>query len=302
MSESQELTKLSKQIQRWGKGTLQNQDAELLAKITHAYGLDPFMGHIEVLGNKLYVTVGGLIHHAQSSGKLDGIETSLIVGQERKEIIESLSMPDDTVIYYARVYRQDQSHPYTAYGFASDSDVNLSGKKRKDIQAMAENRSMGRALRKAFSVAFTAYDELDPDQVEIVREENTTKPDIDIKAQIESKLSDPGVSTKSSASTATTTSAQDPPSQDADGGGSPPYEELTEEQRDAVDTYRNVSGCNEENAIGLLMNYKGDAKKLLAHASRTADKIADDESSEPPPPDDADAPIGLDNKVRVTGN
>lgn len=148
------------ELKKFGTAKLSNIERYQVAKLAVAYGLDPFLRHIEVLGGKPYITVAGLLHNAANSGLLDGLETFVILGEDRKGMIDDLDLPPDTIIFEALVYKQGCSHPFTGYGFASKADVNLQGKRAKDIAAMAENRAVSRAIRKGWAVGITTLEEL----------------------------------------------------------------------------------------------------------------------------------------------
>jgi hypothetical protein len=141
----------------WGTKSLAPVDAYRMAKVAVAYGLDPFLGHLEILGGKPYVTVAGQIFKAQGTGRLEGIDFVPLSSEER----EQYKVKDNEIATKAVVYLVNSVRPYIGYGYASEADVQLQGKKMKDIRYMAENRAVGRALRRAFPIGLSTFEELD---------------------------------------------------------------------------------------------------------------------------------------------
>lgn len=114
-----------------------------LVMIAERYGLDPLLGHIELIptggGPKVYVTRDGYLHVAHQSGQFDGMG----VDELRR------SSGDDGWTCYVTVWRKDMSHPFRVGAQCKDNETQA---KRGYGPEMAMARSERRTLKRAFPV------------------------------------------------------------------------------------------------------------------------------------------------------
>jgi len=148
----------------WGRGSLSQIDAYRMARIAIAYELDPFLGHLEILGGNPYITLAGHLFKAQGTGLVDGMEFQPLSEEELKQF----KVRGDEIAVKCLLFVVGKPRPYVGYGYASQSDVNLQGKKSKnhdkDIRYMAENRSLARALRRGFPIGLASAEELSEEE------------------------------------------------------------------------------------------------------------------------------------------
>ena len=125
--------------------------AQATLLICDRYNLDPFLGHMQLVQGKPYVTRDGYLHIAHSSGVFDGLE-----------VLEE-GETDRAIFCKVAVYRKDMSRPFTAVG-----RVRKGEKTQVDPWDMALTRAERRALRRAFNVAGVVdelHDDAEPDFV-----------------------------------------------------------------------------------------------------------------------------------------
>jgi len=157
-------------IKGWLKGhkgipeRAQEHLAQQIRALFAEFGLRPDLGHIIVMGDRPYVTKEGLIYYAQKSGQLAGIEVEII---ERTQ---------DFCLIKATVRTKDGGK-YEAYGDADKNNTNRMV--TPHLIRMAETRAVNRALRVAFPIGLTSYEELaeqdilyDPETGEVIEETN----------------------------------------------------------------------------------------------------------------------------------
>jgi len=118
-------------------------NARATVLVCKRYGLDPLLGHLEIVKNKIYITRDGMLHVAHQSGQLNGI----VVDEERR------NTTDDGWTAYVSVHRRDMDYPFRYGGQCKDNE------QKDDPQAMALARAERRALRRAFDIP--AYDDGD---------------------------------------------------------------------------------------------------------------------------------------------
>jgi hypothetical protein len=109
--------------------------AHAVVAVAERYGLDPVLGHIQIISNSRmpYVTRDGYLFIAHKSGQLDGIE---VVDGPRREVNEWVAK--------VAVYRKDMARPFTYPGRADLS--------RDNGPEMALARAERRALLRAFAI------------------------------------------------------------------------------------------------------------------------------------------------------
>lgn len=104
------------------------------------YGLDPLLGHVEVLprSKKPYITRDGFLHIAHSSGQLDGI------------VVDSEGESTDKAQWQATVsvWRKDMSRPFTFIGRYPKA-----GSNKQYGREMAVKTAERSALKRAFNVS-----------------------------------------------------------------------------------------------------------------------------------------------------
>ena len=123
----------------------QEEIAKTIQALFAEFGLRPDLGHIVVLGSRPYVTKEGLIYYAQKSGQLAGIEVELVEKTQNFCLMKA-------------VVKTKDGGRYEAYG---DADINNTNERiSPHLIRMAETRAVNRALRIAFPIGLTSYEEL----------------------------------------------------------------------------------------------------------------------------------------------
>jgi hypothetical protein len=115
-----------------------NPISHAVVAVADRYGLDPVLGHIQVIKNGLlpYITRDGYLDIAHRSGHFNGMETVDKPHREGAEWVATVA-----------VYRDDMTHPFTYTGWA---DVSADNAHARD---MAIARAERRALKRAFNVS-----------------------------------------------------------------------------------------------------------------------------------------------------
>jgi hypothetical protein len=126
-------------------GKLSPNEKKALAAAASYYGLDPNMGHLYCMGNKLYVSVDGQRAKAKETDLIQGLQLMSLSKEERSNLIPPV--PDDMHAYKCIIAVKGKEKPFIEYGFASKDDVNLQYKHWKNIDDMARTRAIGRCLR-----------------------------------------------------------------------------------------------------------------------------------------------------------
>jgi len=129
-------------------------NARATVLVCKRYGLDPLLGHLEIVKNKIYITRDGMLHVAHQSGQFDG----LVVDEERR------NSTDDGWTARVSAWRKDMGHPFTYGAQCKDSE------EKDDPQAMALARAERRALRRAFDIPAYGNDSDDGPEPEIPEE------------------------------------------------------------------------------------------------------------------------------------
>lgn len=111
--------------------------AQATLLICDRYDLDPFLGHMQLVQNKPYITRDGYLHIAHSSGKFDGLE-----------VLEEWKSESGALCVKVAAYRKDMSRPFTAVGRVKPGEKTMA-----DPWDQALTRAERRALRRAFDVA-----------------------------------------------------------------------------------------------------------------------------------------------------
>lgn len=125
-----------------------------LAAIGDHYSLDPALGEISILGDKVYINFEGYLRIAEQHPQYEGYELRPMNEQERKDA----KVGADEFAYVCHVYRKDRRFPSVGYGVASDLSVSAAPL-RVYKREIAEKRAFHRALRMAFRAGIPDYDE-----------------------------------------------------------------------------------------------------------------------------------------------
>ena len=89
--------------------------AAILARLSLAYGLDPFAEEIILYQGKPYTTIKGLNRVAANDERFDGMEDPVPATPEQREAF--LCMPGEA-FWIVRVWRKDRRLPAVGYGRA----------------------------------------------------------------------------------------------------------------------------------------------------------------------------------------
>lgn len=124
--------------------------AAQLARISLAYGLDPFLGELTIYQGRPWVTIDGRIRQAQNSPDFDGYEKPREATEEERM---SYRCKPDEHMWVAVVYRKDRRLPFTAFGRAGGKyEKNYIVTHEDRGPELAQKRALSRALRMAFSL------------------------------------------------------------------------------------------------------------------------------------------------------
>ena len=125
-----------------------------LGVIGETYGLDPALGEVMILGNKVYITFEGYLRIAEQHPAYEGYELRPMTADERK----AMKVGEDESAFVAHVYRKDRRFPSVGYGVASNRTV-LMSTMQAFLREVAEKRAFHRALKMAFRAGIPDYDE-----------------------------------------------------------------------------------------------------------------------------------------------
>ena len=182
-----------------GMGTTMTQRGEprnpeiayAMAILACKLDLEPTMGHVLMLGSKPYVTVAGLLHNANKRPDYDGYEARPATKEEREQYYSPSEDPGDEHLWRCAVHVKNRKLPTVAYGRCKVATHGIDeraggGNRFTPAQQwsveMAENRAIGRALRRCFSIGAPVYEEMVREVVDItpepveVKDEPTTAP------------------------------------------------------------------------------------------------------------------------------
>lgn len=127
--------------------------------VCEAYGLDPLLKHILVLGGNLYITVAGLRTWAY---KQDDKPLSIQVCPASQEEKKAAGCPETAHYWKAMVWKKDTptETPFVEFGESDKDNVSLHRAGWKEIQDMAKTRAVGRALRNAYPVSLPLAEDM----------------------------------------------------------------------------------------------------------------------------------------------
>jgi hypothetical protein len=166
---------------------LSRQQALTVATMAVRLGLDPTLQHLMFMGNKVYITLPGLLAMANNHPEYDGMHFRPCTKQEREDFYHPREDPSDEHLWVAMVYRKDRGHPSIGYGRAAVASVKLGVRASSSnrfspadqwSQEMAQARARARALRGAFanSALPASYEEVQA-EVDMERYEKKYDPD-----------------------------------------------------------------------------------------------------------------------------
>ena len=143
--DEQRVASLARELAPRFSKDLTKDQANQVARVALAYGLDPFMGELIPYEGQPYITIAGRLRIASEHPMFDGEETVPATDAERK----ALGAADNEIVWRCTVYRKDRRMPTVAYGRAGGSDEKNFVAKRWTAE-MAIKRAQHRALRAAF--------------------------------------------------------------------------------------------------------------------------------------------------------
>lgn len=141
------------------------QQVELNARICLAYGYDPLMGEVVILGGKLYVTCPGRLRVAQQNEDYGGFDFEW-VGADDDGLRRTMQIGPMDIAAKATVHRTNR-RPTVAFGMVRAYEMtakNQDGRARFPIvasnpQEMAYKRAVERAHRYAYSMPLPSAEE-----------------------------------------------------------------------------------------------------------------------------------------------
>ncbi|HCC33965.1 MAG TPA: hypothetical protein DEQ28_08750 [Clostridiales bacterium] len=173
-SQLRELLERGARMSLWPKD-LSPEDQRHLAYAAVAYGLDPFLGDLLVLGGKPYVSSGGLrrlaedrqAHGIHLALHQEGLPEYLLDAQGRIQWAQEGNVFRPRVqpgtgwsCWRAELKKSPTCGGFVEFGEASFDDVGLKRPTWKDVRAMARTRAANRAIRLAYALGLTSVEEL----------------------------------------------------------------------------------------------------------------------------------------------
>lgn len=119
-----------------------------VARKCEEYHLDAYLGHVNVLGGRITISLEGYLEIANRSPQFDGFSLTPIVDREIKSALGY--QPTDVVIL-ATVWRKDRDHGHEAYGGGNSKTVAAELRGQKLVSEVVQARALRRGLRAAFS-------------------------------------------------------------------------------------------------------------------------------------------------------
>ncbi|GEM_PF-3077308 len=144
--------------QNWPE-TLTDKSAYALAKMSVAYGLDPFLKELVILGGAVYPTVAALHRKANEDLGYDGEELRPCTEEERIAFYHPQKPPEDEGLWICKVHHKLRKFPAVGYGRASKANVKMSTMQIW-LPEMAQKRARGRAYRIYFNIGVPTVEEM----------------------------------------------------------------------------------------------------------------------------------------------
>lgn len=145
-------------VQNWN-GNMQPNMAYQMARLSVAYGLDPFLGELVCLGDKPYPTVAALQRKANENPDFDGEICRPATMEERKEFYYPMEPPNDEYLWRCEAHLKNRKFPFIGWGRASKNNVKMSTMQIW-LPEMAQKRARGRAYRLAFNIGMPTIEEM----------------------------------------------------------------------------------------------------------------------------------------------
>ena len=145
-------------VNNW-QGNLPTKMAYQMARLSVAYGLDPFLKELVVLGDNVYPTVAALHRKANEDPNYDGEDLRPATEEERKAFYAPMPPPENEHLWRCGVYLKNRSHPIIGWGRASKENVKMSTMQIW-LPEMAQKRARGRAYRIAFNIGMPTVEDM----------------------------------------------------------------------------------------------------------------------------------------------
>ena len=146
-------------MNNWSGGTLSAKMGYQMAKLSIAYGLDPFLGELICLGDKPYPTVAALQRKANENEHFDGEICRPATQAERVEFYHPMEPPNNEYLWRCEVHVKNRKFPFVGWGRASNDNVKMSTMKIW-LPEMAQKRARGRTYRLAFNIGIPTIEEM----------------------------------------------------------------------------------------------------------------------------------------------
>ena len=140
-------------------GSISDKGAYQLARMAIAYGLDPFLKELVILGDNVYPTVAALQRKANEDPDYEGEEIRPCNEQERKEFYYPEAPPEHEYLWICKVYHKKRKFTAIGYGRASGVNVKMSTMQIW-LPEMAQKRARGRAYRVFFNISIPTIEEM----------------------------------------------------------------------------------------------------------------------------------------------
>jgi hypothetical protein len=140
-------------------GSISDKGAYQLARMSIAYGLDPFLKELVILGDNVYPTVAALQRKANEDPDYEGEEIRPCNEQERKDFYYPEAPPEHEYLWICKVYHKKRKYAAIGYGRASGVNVKMSTMQIW-LPEMAQKRARGRAYRIFFNISIPTIEEM----------------------------------------------------------------------------------------------------------------------------------------------
>ena len=153
----------------WGN-KLSTQQRKEVYNITHAFGLNPFLQHLTILGGNIYITHSGLSHYATKTGRVLPKRNINIIKENDKEVVV------EATIYISPEGKKSSEYikEMKSIGLSLDEILstmeikafgranlrNVTSMVAKYLPEMAEKRAYNRAYRQAFEIGICSVEEI----------------------------------------------------------------------------------------------------------------------------------------------
>lgn len=146
-------------MNNWSGGSLSAKMGYQMAKLSIAYGLDPFLGELICLGDKPYPTVAALQRKANENEHFDGEICRPATQAERIEFYYPMEPPSNEYLWRCEVHVKNRKLPFVGWGRASKENVKMSTM-QVWLPEMAQKRARGRTYRLVFNIGIPTVEEM----------------------------------------------------------------------------------------------------------------------------------------------